>query len=229
MEHPAYYSIIPASVRYNDNLSANAKLLYGEITALANARGFCWASNSYFANLYRVSIESVKRWMRQLKESGYIRVEIETRGSNTERHIYVLDDPQNSMIQGGSKMTLGGVKNDPTPRVKNDPHNNTSINTKLNKDIIDKVISYLNLKTAQSYRPTSKSTQKHINARISEGYTLEDFEAVIDAMNAIWGNDEKMRRYLRPETLFGTKMESYLQSAKSSAPKRMEFDDEGWL
>lgn len=207
MEHPGYYSIIPATVRYDSNLTANAKLLYGEITALSNQAGYCWASNKYFANLYGVSIESIKRYVRQLKESGYIRVEVTTRGETTERRIYVLDDP-------GSKMTPPRVKNDPTPRVKNDPINNTSMNTKSNKDIVGKVISYLNLKTAQSYRPTSKSTQRHINARIQEGFALEDFMAVIDAQNQEWGKDAKMRRYLRPETLFGSKFESYLQASR---------------
>lgn len=226
MEHPAYYSIIPASVRYNDNLSANAKLLYGEITALANARGFCWASNSYFANLYRVSIESVKRWMRQLKESGYIRVEIVTRGSNTERHIYVLDDPQNSMTQGGSKMTLGGVKNDPTPRVKNDPNNITSVNITENKEHIVEIVDYLNLKAGKSYRSSTKKTQTLINARLKDGYTVEDFKKVIDKKTSEWLNTE-WDKYLRPSTLFdATKFENYLNA---SAPKRMEFDDEGWL
>lgn len=228
MEHPAYYSIIPASVRYNDNLSANAKLLYGEITALANARGFCWASNSYFANLYRVSIESVKRWMRQLKESGYIRVEMVTRGSNAERHIYVLDDSQNSMTHGGSKMTLGGVKNDPTPRVKNDPHNNTSSNTTSNKEHIDEVIGYLNEKTGQKYRTSSKKTQSLIIARLNDGFTVDDFKTVIDAKCLDWMNSE-WAKYLRPSTLFGTKFEEYLNAARTSSPKRMEYDEEGWL
>lgn len=213
MEHPAYYSIIPATVRYDSNLTANAKLLYSEITALSNQSGYCWASNRYFADLYGVSKDSIKRYIKQLKDLGYVRVEIIKDGEEVkERRIYVCDDP-------GAKLTPPRGKNDPTPRGKNAPLNNKDMNTKCNKDIVGKVISYLNLKTAQSYRPTSKSTQRHINARIQEGFTLEDFEAVIDAQNELWGKDPNMRRYLRPETLFGSKFEGYLQASRQM-PRR---------
>lgn len=223
MEHPGYYSIIPATVRYDGRLTANAKLLYGEITALSNQSGYCWASNRYFSELYGVSKDSIQRYIKQLKDFGYVRVEIIKEDNEVkERRIYVCDDP-------AAKMPLPGGKIDPTPGGKNDPLNNTSVNTTNNKDIVGKVISYLNLKTAQSYRATSKSTQRHVNARLNEGYELEDFYAVIDSCNVMWGKDEKMRRYLRPETLFGTKFESYLQAAKSTAPKRLEYDEEGWL
>ncbi len=67
-----YYAVIPAEVRYNQNLTANAKLLYGEITALCNEKGYCWATNKYFANLYNVSKSSISNWLRDLTEEGFI-------------------------------------------------------------------------------------------------------------------------------------------------------------
>ena len=77
-----YYAVIPAEVRYNQNLTANAKLLYGEITALCNEKGYCWATNKYFANLYNVSKSSISNWLRDLTEEGFIQVEIEKNDNN---------------------------------------------------------------------------------------------------------------------------------------------------
>lgn len=74
-EKPSYYAIIPASVRYDEDLRANAKLLYGEITCLANKTGVCYASNNYFARLYKVDSSAITKWVNQLKKKGYIVVD----------------------------------------------------------------------------------------------------------------------------------------------------------
>lgn len=74
-ENPNYYAILPANVRYDKNLSANEKLFYAEITALAQQDGVCSASNGYFAELYGVSRNTISRWINQLKDSGYVTTE----------------------------------------------------------------------------------------------------------------------------------------------------------
>ena len=71
-ERPNYYAIIPANIRYDADLTANAKLLYGEITALCNEKGYFWATNEYFANLYGVSKTSISKWISSLIQKEYI-------------------------------------------------------------------------------------------------------------------------------------------------------------
>lgn len=76
-------------------------------------------------------------------------------------------------------------------------------------NIYSEIIDYLNSKANTNYRVNNKKTRASINARITEGFTVEDFKKVIDIKSAEWLNTN-MQQYLRPETLFGTKFEGYL-------------------
>lgn len=90
-ERPGYYAIIPADVRYDDRIPANAKLLYGEISALIGADGFCYASNQYFARIYGMSVDSITRLFKALEDNGYIKRELEKdrSGQVVRRKIYL--------------------------------------------------------------------------------------------------------------------------------------------
>jgi len=95
-QEPAYYSIIPAPVRYDKRLTPNAKLLFGEITSLTNQLGFCYASNKYFERLYKVSKQSINFWLKQLETYGYIKRHIYRDKSSKEilnRYITIFDKP----------------------------------------------------------------------------------------------------------------------------------------
>ena len=76
-------------------------------------------------------------------------------------------------------------------------------------NIYTPIVNYLNEKANKNFKPTTQKTQSLINARIREGFTLDDFKKVIDTKCSQWLGTE-MEKYLRPETLFGTKFESYL-------------------
>ena len=97
---------------------------------------------------------------------------------------------------------------------------------------VSSIISYLNEKLGTRYKNKSQQTVKHIIARLKEGFTVEDFKQVIDKKYASWSGTD-MEKYLRPETLFGTKFESYLNEKESKAAsdrnelKRIasEYDD----
>ena len=108
----SYYAIIPAIVRYDPNLTANAKLLYGEVTALANEKGYCWAKNSYFSELYGVSERSVREWIKQLADLCYIDVELIYKESSKEikeRRIHI--GVENIFHRYGRKLPQGTEEN----------------------------------------------------------------------------------------------------------------------
>lgn len=125
---PGYYSITPAEVRYSKKLVPNAKLLYGEITALCNKDGFCWATNQYFAELYKVDGGTISRWVSQLVSAGFVRVEII---DSFKRKIYLNGD---LMPQGVRQKRLGGTSKLPRGVRQKSLHNN-KVNT-TTKDII---------------------------------------------------------------------------------------------
>lgn len=124
----AYYAIIPADVRYDKDLPSNAKLLYGEITALCNERGYCWASNEYFAGLYEVSPRSITRWIGALEDKRYIRVELIRKGENiVERRRITIGDKNvyvDKNVQSDRQNCLDDVD-------KNVQYNNTFNNTNI--------------------------------------------------------------------------------------------------
>ena len=85
---PTTYAVIPAIVRYDTALSPAARLLYGEITALCAQRGYCWATNDYFARLYQVRRATVSAWVQQLIERGYL---VATTNGHNQRHLRPAD------------------------------------------------------------------------------------------------------------------------------------------
>ena len=82
----------------------------------------------------------------------------------------------------------------------------------IDKEIYISIIAYLNEKAGTKYKASTPKTKTAIHARMSEGFTVDDFKTVIDKKCAEWLGDEKMEKYLRPETLFGTKFEGYLNA-----------------
>ena len=118
-------------------------------------------------------------------------------------------------------------------------YNNKELNKELkdkelsNKDISSgkpdripyaEIVDYLNEKTDRQFKSTTKKTQSLIRARLNEGWEVEHFKTVIDNKVAQWKDDNEMQRYLRPDTLFGTKFEGYLNE---DAPKKSK--QEGWF
>jgi len=100
---PAYYAVIPAQVRYDEALRPNAKLLYGELTALAGSDGYCWATNQYFANLYGLAVSTISDLIKSLEQRGYIKIEMASNSKGTERRIYAGSFMVLAMQRGSSE------------------------------------------------------------------------------------------------------------------------------
>ncbi|HEC2172245.1 TPA: helix-turn-helix domain-containing protein [Staphylococcus delphini] len=130
-DQPSYYSIITANVRYDNRLTDSEKLLFAEITSLSNKHGYCTASNGYFAKLYEVTKVTISRRIANLKECGYLQVEIIRNGNEIkQRKLYPLTEMIRP-INANDNTPINNSVN--TPIITNVKENNTSINiTRLN-------------------------------------------------------------------------------------------------
>ncbi|MBB1099996.1 helix-turn-helix domain-containing protein [Limosilactobacillus sp. WF-MT5-A] len=138
MEQPSYYSILTANVRYDNELKANEKLLFSEITALSNRNGYCHANNNYFADLYNVSKTSISNWINHLKERGYLKVEMIKDGKEIkERRLFPISTPIKEKFNTPSRNLYEGNKEKfNTPIKENFKENITSINTTSNNKVL---------------------------------------------------------------------------------------------
>lgn len=94
-DKPGFYAIIPANVRYDEQLSAAEKLVYAEISALLNEEGTCYAKNTYFMRVYGASERTVTGWIKHLEDRGYISVTYSRDGRGMKRYITLTGDMQN--------------------------------------------------------------------------------------------------------------------------------------
>ena len=152
-----YYAIIPANVRYDKDIPANAKLLYGEITALCNEKGYCWASNGFFADLYEVSKVTVSRWIKALVDKGYISTEIEFKENSKEilhRYIKIVDTPIIKNDEGYYQI----IKNDEGYYQKDNEGFNKNVKDPINENV--KENNTINNNTINNTIDTKKERKK---------------------------------------------------------------------
>ena len=170
---------------------------------------------------------------KELKDAGLM-TEVR-QGMNLPNRIYLdaLNGSVESAFQEVQKVHLGSAKNalQEVQKVHTIKTENTKTENNNNKLLICKeVISYLNLKAKKNFKVDTASHQKFIKARLKEGYVLEDFKKVVDIMVAKWEGTE-YEQYLQPQTLFGNKMDNYLNqpmtrkvhSFQSAVDERLGF------
>ena len=103
-----YFAVIPAPVRYCEKLQPNAKLMFGEITALANDSGYCYASNEYFSKLYGVTKTSISKWISALENNNFIKIKYKYHTGTKQikqRRIFIADPFNKNSIYNEKKLT----------------------------------------------------------------------------------------------------------------------------
>lgn len=175
------------------------------------------ANDEYVKKSLHWGTDKVKSLKRRLKEMELI--EIEKRLNEKKQVIgwYIKLNYYKSTSPISTSPTLPLVASQETNTINNNilNTNNNKNNKEINKERkeeIEYIVDYLNLTLHTKYRYTS-AFNKHINARLDEGYTIDDFCEVIDNKYEEW-HDTDMEKYLRPDTLFGTKFEIYLNQKK---------------
>ena len=188
----------PAEVWLDERLTALEKMILMEIDSLDNENN-CYASNEHLAKFCQCSQSKVSSAISKLKKLGYVRVK------SFDGRKRILESCLTVSIGQPNKKEKAAQQN-LEERVLAET---TSESTK--EDIpFSAIIDHLNEKAGTRFRASTPKTQAHVRARWNEGYRLDDFLRVIDVKCADWLGDEKMGRYLCPDTLFGTKFEKYL-------------------
>lgn len=224
----------------------NTKVLFIHCLLKANWKPGDWRGihcerGQFVTSIHTLAIESglsdrnVRTALEHLISTGELTSETQGSGSHKGRIITVVnyDSYQATDKQNADKLTgdRQGVDKEPT-RNRQQTKNIKNIKEikEVKKDIyissIDDIFSYLNLRTGKHFTGRSEAQRKHIIARLKEGYTVDEFKQVIDNKVAAWGHSEKMAVYLRPETLFGTKFETYLNDVETERQKARREDHE---
>jgi SOS-response transcriptional repressor LexA len=174
-EQPSFYAIIPAHVRYDNELSEFQKLLYSEITALADKAGYCRAGNTYFARLYHKDKTRISKCITWLEKKGYIQCIIE-RNTGTVRKIFITGLRQNPVAENnntpGLKLQEGIAENSNGPLAQNCNHNNTSITS-----------------TSRSSKKAAPPVEEILNAD----------DAYLTVRNTVTGKTEVINGHIRKE------------------------------
>lgn len=193
MEKKAYYAIIPANIRYDDRLKPNAKLLYGEITALCNEKGYCWAGNQYFADLYNVSKKTVSKWITDLNRCGYITVGIEYEENSKVikyRYITLGSIPIREKAATYTPKSGEGIRQKAADN--NTLINNTSNNTNIKKKKSDIDILIDDYTDNEDLRETLEEFLK-MRKSIKKPMTNKAMELLLKKLNKMTcKNDEKV-------------------------------------
>ena len=209
------FTVVDNEILKNNKLSLKAKGLLVILLSLPDDWGF---SVSGLSSLSKDGRDSTRSTLKELENNGYLKME-QTKNDDGMfgKVVYnVYEVPFTGNPSTGNPFTDKPFTDNPhNKELNNKELNNKELNTivELEKPTVPykEIIDYLNEKASRQFKVV-ESHKRHIRARWNEGYRLEDFKKVVDNKVQEWLNDSKMNQYLRPQTLFGTKFDSYLNT-----------------
>lgn len=203
------------------NHQDNKVLINGELVVIE--MGERHTSEEKLAARWGVSRNTVRKFLNLLVKDDMISIKKSRQNGTTYKvrnyNVYqgFSEEKKQQTEQRTEQQKDNGVNNELNIN-KNDKEGKNEKNVK-NKEIYSSVVAHLNEAAGTSFKESSKATQRLIDARLKEKFTEEDFKQVIDKKVAEWKGNPKMEQYLRPNTLFGTKFESYLNQNNNKQPK----------
>lgn len=219
--NPGSYVTVQAWMRSELGLSGNELLAYALIYGFSQD-GFSRfeGTASYVAEWCGISQDAAIRILNRLTSKGLLTKEERRDGRGHKRCSYAaayrrnIARPTDDSSVGPTDESSVKYSSNKYSREINNPYS----------PLVAEVIDKLNSATGCAYKATTKETAKTISGRLSEGYTVDDFKAVIDAKVAEWGSDPTMRKYLTPKTLFRqSNFERYVNALKVSPTRGVDF------
>lgn len=207
------------------DLSNSSKILYTIILYLSQSDTgsyYCCPTNEWLTAQLNCSVNSVTKYLKELRDNHYVRVQEDKRltedGIRTIRVISLTKISADDMAELEEAYKLFHIE---AYDKEMETWADAELTCEEEVDIVDEVITYLNNKAGTSYRAKSKTHSQWINARIKEGYKLDDFKKVIDNKCKEWLYTD-MEQYLRPSTLFGNKFDTYLNQVINITDQQVE-------
>nr|DAU26638.1 MAG TPA: Dna polymerase B [Caudoviricetes sp.] len=219
-----HFTTIPNSIAQNDQLSWKARGIFLYLASKPSDWQFYEIEVARHAPDGRASLRA---GLKELEDKGYLKRyrKRNDKGQVIDSDWIITDEPmfnnpmsEKPMFEKPTQVNRTLQNKDLTKKDNTkERHTNYSLaepdnsSKKVdNSKQVKAIVQFLNEKTGSHYRASSAKTKKLIHARLKEGFTVDDFEKVIVKKCKDWKADTKMAKYLRPETLFGTKFESYL-------------------
>ena len=207
-KEPNYFAVIPAEVRYA-NIRSNAKLLYGELTALTSKEGYCWASDNYFASLYGLSRQTVNQLFRELKEKGFIIVETTKDKTGTSRKIFLAPVSKKSKLGVSQKpdtnnTSINNTNNTINKLIGETTYGNADINT-----VMDDLYTGIGLK------PVNVKVQRIAASNLIKRHGLENTRKLIKIALQLQETDRYASRITSMQDLWN-KQNNILVSIKKN-------------